>query len=251
MLINAITVHILFVIFIATLFRSAFGFGESLVAVPLLALWIPLNEAVPLSVLMSVTVAGVVVVQDWKKIHFRSAGGLILWTLIGIPLGLLLLLYVDERIVKATLGVIIIAFSIYLLIGKQLKELKTDSHTWLFGCGLLAGILGGAYGLNGPPLVIYGAKQRWSAQHFRATLQGYFLIASMVGMVGYWFTGLLVPAVIHYYLVSLPVLLPAIFIGRVINHRLHGESFFKYVYFVLLGIGLFLLINSLIPVVHV
>jgi hypothetical protein len=241
---NSITISILSVIFIATLFRSAFGFGESLVAVPLLALWVPLNVAVPLSVLVSVTIAGVVVIQDWKKIHFRSAGGLILYTLIGIPIGLLLLVSIDERIVKAILGATIIAFSIYLLAGKQLKELKTDSFAWLFGCGLIAGILGGAYGINGPPLVIYGAKRRWSAQHFRATLQGYFLIASMIGVIGYWFTGLLVPSVFHYYLLSLPALLTAVFLGRVINHRLHGESFFKYVYFVLLGIGIFLLIRA-------
>lgn len=246
MIFNALIVHILSVIFIATLFRSAFGFGESLVAVPLLALWVPLNVAVPLSVLVSVTIAGVVVVQDWNKIHLRSAGGLILYTLIGIPLGLLLLIYVDERIVKGVLGIIIIVFSSYLIIGKQLKELKTDSFPWLFSCGLFAGILGGAYGLNGPPLVIYGAKRRWSAQHFRATIQGYFLIASAVGLICYWLSGLLVTAVFHYYLMSLPVLLPAVFIGRVINHRIHGESFFKYVYFILLGIGLFLLARSII-----
>ncbi len=245
MLINAITIHILFIIFIATVFRSAFGFGESLVAVPLLALWLPLNVAVPLSVLVSITIAGVVVLQDWRKIHFHSAGGLILYTLIGIPLGLLLLINIDERMVKAALGAVIIAFSIYLLTGPKLKELKTDKFIWLFGCGLFAGILGGAYGLNGPPLVIYGAKRRWSAQHFRATLQGYFLVASIVGMVGYWLTGLLVATVIHYYLVSLPVLLPAVFIGRAINHRMHGENFFKYVYVVLLGIGMFLLIKAI------
>jgi uncharacterized membrane protein YfcA len=246
MVFNALIVHILSVIFIATLFRSAFGFGESLVAVPLLALWLPLNVAVPLSVLVSVTIAGVVVVQDWKKIHLRSAGGLILYTLIGIPLGLLLLIYIDERIVKGVLGAIIITFSVYLIAGKQLKELKTDSRSWLFGCGLLAGILGGAYGLNGPPLVIYGAKRRWSAQHFRATIQGYFLIASMVGLIGYWFSGLLVASVFHYYLLSLPVLVPAVFIGRVINHNLHGDKFFKYVYIVLLGIGVFLLTKAII-----
>ena len=241
----SITIHILLVIFIATLFRSAFGFGESLVAVPLLALWLPLNIAVPLSVLVSVSIAGVVVVQDWKKIHFKSAGGLIVFTLIGIPIGLLLLTHTDERSVKIALGLIIVAFSIYLLIGKQLSELKTDSMAWLFGCGLFAGILGGAYGLNGPPLVIYGAKRRWSAQHFRATIQGYFLIASMVGMIGYWFAGLLVPIVFRYFLLSIPAMLPAVFIGRAINHRLSGVSFFKYVYAALLAIGLFLLVKSI------
>ncbi|MES2063850.1 MAG: sulfite exporter TauE/SafE family protein [Bacteroidota bacterium] len=239
-----VIINILVVIFIATAFRSAFGFGESLVAVPLLALWIPLNVAVPLSVLVSITIAAVVVTQDWNKIHLRSAGGLILYTLIGIPLGLIALVHLNEQIVKAVLGVIIIIFSLYLLIGKQLKELKTDNFIWLFACGLLAGVFGGAYGINGPPLVIYGAKRRWSAQHFRATLQGYFLVASIVGIIGYWFEGLLVPAVIHYYLWSLPVLLPAVFLGRMINHRLQGDSFFKYIYFVLLGIGVFLFIKS-------
>jgi len=246
MFLNTITINILSVIFIATIFRSAFGFGESLIAVPLLALWLPLNVAVPLSVLVSVTIAGVVVVQDWRKIHFRSAGGLIFYTLIGIPLGIWLMQSADERIVKVILGLIIIIFSIYLLIGKRLSELKTNSFPWLFGCGFLAGILGGAYGLNGPPLVIYGAKKRWSAQHFRATLQGYFLIASMIGIIGYWLAGLLVPSVIRYYLFSIPVLLPAVLIGRMINHRLHGDKFFRYVYVVLLGIGTFLMVKSLL-----
>ena len=241
MIFNELTISVLTVVFIATIFRSAFGFGESLVAVPLLALWLPLNVAVPLSVLLSITIAGIVVIQDWHQIHMRSAGALIGFTLIGIPLGLLMLIETNERIVKAILGIIISLFSLYLLMGKQLKELKKDNIAWLFGCGLLAGVLGGAYGLNGPPLVIYGAKRRWSAQHFRATLQGYFLIASAVGMIGYWLTGLLVTAVFHYYLLCLPAMVPAVFLGRVINRRLNGEHFFKYVYFVLLGIGLFLL----------
>jgi hypothetical protein len=99
--------------------------------------------------------------------------------------------------------------------------------------------------MNGPPLVIYGAMRRWSAQHFRATLQGYFLPASIAGMVGYWLTGLWVPAVTHYYLLSLPVLLPAIWLGRVVNHRLHGDVFLKYVYVGLAVIGVTLLVETL------
>jgi uncharacterized membrane protein YfcA len=116
MVFNVLTANILTIIFIATVFRSAFGFGESLIAVPLFALWIPLDVAVPLSVLISITIAGIVVIQDWNKIHFKSAGGLIGFTLIGIPIGLLLLVKTDARIVKAVLGVVISLFSVYLLI---------------------------------------------------------------------------------------------------------------------------------------
>jgi hypothetical protein len=242
---DATTLRVVSVVFFATVVRSAFGFGEALVAVPLLALCIPIRVAAPLAVLVSITIAAVVVVQDWRKIHLRSTGWLVVPTLAGIPLGLLLLASSHQRAVRMALGLLILAFSVYSLIGRKPPELKQDSKLWLVGCGLLAGVLGGAYGMNGPPLVIYGAMRRWSAQHFRATLQGYFLPASIVGMCGYWVAGLWVPAVTHYYLVSLPAAVPAIFLGRVLNHRLRGDIFLNYVYLGLAGIGVLLLAQSI------
>jgi uncharacterized membrane protein YfcA len=233
---------VLAVIFTATLIRSSFGFGEALVAVPLLALVIDVKVAVPLAVLVSVTVALVILLQDWHKVHVDSAWRLVLATLFGIPLGLQLLTAVAEPIVKATLAVIIIAFSVYCLVSRTPFLLKTDRLAWAFGFG--AGVLGGAYGMNGPPLVIYGALRRWSAQHFRATLQGYFLPASLIGMVGYWIKGLWVPAVTHYYLLSLPLAVAATLLGRSINRRLNGRRFLVYVHVGLVGVGVTLLCQS-------
>ncbi len=233
------------VVFIATLIRSAFGFGEALIAVPLLAFFIPLEIAAPLAVLVSITIASIVVVQDWRKIHLRSASWLVLSTLPGIPLGLLLLTSTHPRVVKGVLGAIIVAFSVYSLIGRTPLHLRRDSRGWLFACGFCAGVLGGAYGMNGPPLVVYGAMRQWSAQHFRATLQGYFLPASLIGMGGYWLAGLWVHAVTHYFLLSLPVTLLGVFLGRVINHRLQGEAFLKYIYLGLAGIGALLLVQAM------
>jgi uncharacterized membrane protein YfcA len=241
---DATALHVLLVMFVATLFRSAFGFGEALIAVPLLALFIPLKIAAPLAVLVSITIAAVVVAQDWRKIHLRSTGWLVGSTLFGIPVGLLLLTSSHQKAVKIALGIFIVAFSVYSLLGRRPPELKADSKAWLLGCGFAAGVIGGAYGMNGPPLVIYGAMRRWSAQHFRATLQAYFLPASVIGMFGYWLAGLWVPAVTHYYLLCLPVLLPAVWLGRVVNHRLHGDAFLKYVYVGLAGIGVVLLAES-------
>ena len=233
------------VIFVATLIRSVFGFGEALIAVPLLALRLPVNVAAPLAVLVSITVAAVIIAQDWHKIHVGSAGWLVVSTLFGIPLGLMLLTSGNQRLVKGALAVIIMAFAAYALIGRKPPELHSDSRGWLLGCGFLAGVLGGAYGMNGPPLAIYGAMRRWSAQHFRATLQGYFLPASIIGMVGYWLAGLWVPAVTHYYLLSLVLVLPAILLGRLINHRLRGDAFLKYVHVGLVLIGAALLVQAI------
>lgn len=238
------TIQVLAVIFVATIFRSAFGFGEALVAVPLLALVIPVEVAAPVAVLVSITVAGLVVAQDWRQVHVRSAWWLVVFTILGIPLGLLLLTRVAEPVVKALLALLLIAFSTYCLARGSRFTLEDDRFAWFFGFS--AGVLGGAYGMNGPPLVLYGALRRWTPEHFRATLQGYFLPASLVGMCGYWLAGLWVPAVTYYYLLSLPLVLTAIALGRALNRRLSGRSFLRAVHVGLLLIGLMLLAQSIL-----
>jgi len=234
---------IILILFVATLIRSVFGFGEALIAVPLLALVMPVEVAAPLAVLVSITIAFLILLQDWRLVHLRDAGRLVLSTLFGIPLGLLLLRLAPESAVKTILAVIIIAFSTYSLTGRHTRELKDDRFAWLFGFN--AGILGGAYGMNGPPLAIYGALRRWTPAHFRATLQGYFLPASVAGMAGYAFAGLWTPAVNHFYLVSLPGVVIAILLGRTLNRRMHATQFTSYVYIGLTAIGVVLLLQAI------
>jgi hypothetical protein len=166
---------------LATIVRSAFGFGEALIAVPLLALVIPVEVAAPVAVLSSIAVAFVVVLQDWRHVQIRSAGRLVFATLFGIPLGLLLLTMVHESTVKIILGGMILLFSTYSLLRHESIGLRDDRLAWLFG--FAAGVFGGAYGLNGPPLAVYGSLRGWSPAKFRATLQGYFLPASIAGIL--------------------------------------------------------------------
>ena len=240
-----LTVEILAVIFVASIVRSAFGFGEALIAVPLLALFLPIQVATPLAVLISVAIAGIILIQDWRKVHVRSMGWLFVPTLAGIPLGIWLLHSSHQLLVKAALGVIIVLFSGFFLLVKHPPHLEHDSHAWLLGCGFVAGVLGGAYGINGPALVVYGSMRRWSPQHFRATLQGYFLPASALGMLGYGVSGLWTKQVTHYFFIALFAAIPAVFIGRWLNHRMRGDAFLRYVHAGVIAVGIVLLIQAL------
>jgi uncharacterized membrane protein YfcA len=240
-----IIIFLILISFLATLVRSTFGFGESLVAVPLFALLIPLNVAVPLSVLMSVLVALVVVIQDHQHIHIKSAQWLIVFALTGIPIGLAILAYGNAYWVKIFLGLLIAGNSIYTLQKKNSRRLEHDSKWWLFICGFLSGVLGGAYGINGPPLVVYGNMRQWSAAHFRATLQAYFLPVSLIAVAGYGVQGLLNWNVTKYFLFCIPAIIPAIFMGRHLNRKLAGRAFFRYVYWGLICIGIILIVFTL------
>lgn len=231
--------------FIASLVRSTLGFGESLIAVPLFLLFMPVEIAVPLSVMLSIFIALVIVIQDHRKIHFNSAKWLIIYAIPGIPIGIAILIYGNEEMIKIGLGLLIIFYSFYSLFVDKKKTNREENTLLLFACGFISGILGGAYGLNGPPLAIYGNLRRWSAKQFRATLQAYFLPASFLGLIGFLVKGLVTAQVSFYFLVSLITAVPAIFLGRYLNHRLKDGSFFGYVYWGLAVIGVILVASSL------
>jgi hypothetical protein len=232
------------VFFLATLVRSTLGFGEALIAVPLLALWMPVEEAAPAAVLVSITIAFLILLRDWRHVHFGSATRLTLYTCIGIPLGLWFLRAVPEAWGKGILAVVIAGFSLHAIRGKSKDaRLHDDKLAWLFG--IQAGVLGGAYGMNGPPLAIYGALRGWTPSQFRATLQAYFLPASIIGMAGYALAGLWTTNVTRAYVTSLPGVLLAVALGRILHHRLDASRFPRYVYLTLIGIGVVLMGQAL------
>src|SRR5204863_5476504 len=97
---------------------------------------------------------------------------------------------------------------------------------------------GAARRANSGPLRSLSASTLTTPDYFRATLQGYFLPASLLGMCGYWLVGLWTPAVTRYYLWSLPVVLATILLGRALNQRMPVGSFLRYVHVGLLLVGI-------------
>lgn len=239
-----IVLQIIAVMFFATAVRAAFGFGEALIAVPILSLIIPVRIAAPIAVVASIIVSSVIVCRDWRHIQFKSAKRLIVSTLFGIPLGLLLLKFAPESIVKGLLGFIILSYALFFLTTRKARSLANDRFAWFFG--FFAGVFGGAYGMNGPPLAVYGSLRGWDPREFRATLQSYFLPASFLGIVGFGVAHLLTPSMLHLTLWSLPAVVFGLFTGQFIHTRLNHSAFTRFLNFGLALIGLALLIQSLI-----
>jgi uncharacterized membrane protein YfcA len=242
--VDATTIYVIAVLFVATLVRTTFGFGEALIAVPLLALRIPIAVATPLAVAVSIIVAAVAVARDWRHIDLHNASWLIGGSLVGLPFGVLLLKWGSDRLVHLLLGGVIIAVSLYSLRGPIQARLHGRRHGWLIGAGICSGVLGGAYGMNGPPLAIYGALRGWSPAEFRATLQGYFLIASLAGLASYAGVGFWNPPVTRYFVAALPLVLIAIAIARLLSKRLDATRFFRTVFVGLTVIGAVLIVQG-------
>jgi uncharacterized membrane protein YfcA len=231
---------ILAILFLSTLTRSTFGFGDALVAMPLLTLIIGIHKATPLVALISATIALVIVGGNWSDLDLKVAWRLILASLAGIPFGLLLLKAAPEDLVKAILGSLLILFGLYHLTRPALPSLH-QPH-WAYGFGFVAGVLGGANNTNGPPIVIYGALRRWLPTHFRVTMQGYFVPTSGLIILGHGLGGLWSAELLQLYALTLPVVLLAIFLCGKLNRRIPAGRFERLLYVALIVLGLLLLI---------
>jgi uncharacterized protein len=228
------------IIFISTFIRSAVGFGDALIAMPLLAMALGMQTATPLVAFAASTIAITILIKNWRSVDIRSAWRLILLSLIGIPFGLALLRVAPEYMVKAILGVLLILYGLYSLITPNLPVIRNEKLAYIFG--FVAGVLGGAYNTNGPPIVMYGLLRRWPPENFRATLQCYFLFTGLSILIGHGLAGLWTPFVLRLYLYSIPIIMIAIFAGGKINNHISKEFFSRIVYGLLIVIGALFLI---------
>lgn len=228
------------ILFLSTLTRSTFGFGDALLAMPLLTLVVGVRVATPLVGIVSLVVATMIVARRWRGVQIDHAWRLVVASVAGIPLGVLSLATVPERIVVMVLGAFLVLFGLYQAFRPTLPELRR--RAWAFPFGFVSGFLGGAYNTGGPPIVVYGVLKRWEPERFRSTLQGYFLPTSVVVVTSHAAAGLWTPQVLQLFGLALPGVLVAIWLGLRVTARLPTERFEKLLSVVLVIMGMVLLI---------
>jgi uncharacterized membrane protein YfcA len=90
--------------------------------------------------------------------------------------------------------------------------------------------------------VVYGTLTRWPPEEFRATLQPYFLLTSIVSASGQFAVGLWTHEVLLLFVWALPAMLAGLLIGERLTLVISKELFNKIIYgFLILTGALFFL----------
>ena len=115
---------------------------------------------------------------------------------------------------------------------------KLSGRHWGLCAGGLAGLLGGAIGTPGPPVILYAAAQGWSPRITKAMLQAFFLVNYSVIVVNHWWAGLLTREVA--WLACLYVVPSAIGVmaGIHLFDRMHQARFRRLMFALLFVLGL-------------
>lgn len=213
---------------------------------PLIALMISLDETRPIVAILSTFLSIFILIPIRKDIHLKSVAWLIVGTALGVPTGVYILKQISlqpdsfkqlaESIFGLVLGFMIISFSVYQLKKPKLLELK--SNFFAIPVGFIAGMLGGLFNTNGPPVVVYGVLKRWDPNQFRASLQGFFFISNFYIVANHYYQGFWTERVLTYAGYSLPSLLLAVLLGYYLSKKIPAEKFSFLIYYFLIFISL-------------
>ncbi len=204
-------VFLMIVIAISAFVQGVTSFGFSLIALPLLALWMPMREIVPLLVICSLVLNVMMLYSLYRHVAIRLIGMLLVGGVVGIPVGILLLNIVSGYTLKLAAGFVIVAVSLVLLSGKKFI-LKSPKRYYL-PLGFVAGIMQGSLSLSGPPLVLFLSNQGVEKQTFRANLTAFFTAMNLLSLPGFLMSGVLNGPLLSMSLWALPGMIIGILLG--------------------------------------
>ena len=204
------------ILFFAYFVRGISGFGSGLIAVPLLALTLPLQFVVPFMLLMDFTASAVLGHSNRKQVSWDEIKPLIPGSLIGVILGATLLLNLAREPLLITLGLFVIAFAVRSLL--YLHGDRPISKAWAWPASLSGGTVSALFGTGGPPYVIYLNHRIRDKGVFRATTSVLFLMEGGLRGVVFAITGLLLQApLIAAYIAALPVMAAGLWLGSKVH----------------------------------
>ena len=234
-LLDTTSLFILLAVFLGCFTQSLTGFGVALVMMAVLPSLVGLHTATPLVALTAIVLEVLMLIRYRSALRFKSILGLLVSSLIAIPVGVFYFRRLDEGIALFILGFVITAYALYALIGFRLPALSHPA--WAWGFGFTGGLLGGAYNTSGPPVVVYGNCRRWSPQEFKSNLSGYFLANSIMVVSTHWLGGSFTPQVTSHFLLALPALFLGFLLGQGMDRWLDPELFRRIVLFFLVVLG--------------
>ena len=208
---------VLLIVTFAAFVRATVGFGDALIAMSLLALVVGLETATPLVGLTGVSTAVIMLLLSWQKVDMRSILPFLGASAVGIPLGAFLLTRFSGDVLIIGLGVVLVSFGLFKLTQPALPALRHPLLTLTLG--VLSGLFGGAYNVSGPVAVLYGGLRRWPPEVFRASLQGYFIVTSLLIATSHGVAGLWSAHVWQLYAFAVPLTAVAIFAGHKLAER--------------------------------
>lgn len=192
------------------------GFGSTVVAVPILAHFLPVSYLVPMMVLLDLASAIFVGTAGREHLAKDELKRLLPWMFVGFVIGVTVLVGVPDQFLRAALGIFALTVGIHGILNPTLH--RTISKLWSIPAGLVGGSIATIFGAGGPIYATYLSGRLKDKSQIRATISTLISISAFSRAVIYAIGGLLLHLSL---LLGAIALAPFALIGVKLGTRIH------------------------------
>lgn len=231
-------------VLLASVVRALTGWAFSIIAVPMLSLVFPPNQAVVLNILLALAATLKNVPAMRGQISRRVFLPLLFSGLVGTPVGYWLHTVIGDAGLRLVMGLLVLALSAAMLLIPPRPQTLTLPALAL--AGLASGVLGGAVGIAGPPVVVLFMLTATNMGQARATLALGLLTVCLMATCAYLFGGHITSPVLLLFALALPVVLLGDTLGNRLFTRYGGQAARRVSVVLTCGLGILSITRALL-----
>ncbi len=228
----------------ASFVQRTTGFGFGIFIMTLLPFLMPsYGEATALSGLLALTTSAFIAFRMRKHITWKRLLPILITFIIISSGAIFLLARIHDDTLRKILGIVLIVTALYFAFFSKRISLPT-TLPYQIGAGTISGIMGGFFGMQGPPAVLYFISSEPSKECYMAMAQTYFLIGNSMMTVVRASNGFVTAAVGRCYVFCLAAVMAGTLLGSWAFRHIPARIF-PYVVYSYIGIsGLVIFLTS-------
>jgi uncharacterized membrane protein YfcA len=238
----AIIAFVIAVLLVAAAAQTVAGFGMALIAVPFLVTVLDVKDAVVIVAIASMLNTALVARAIWRHIPRPTVGWMLTGSFVGMPFGLLFLLFAPEDVLRLAVGVAALVMTMAIVGGLRFGG---SARTGELAAGAISGALNTSTGMNGPPIVLYLQGRRLPTSEFRGALAAFFFLSGAATLLVFALTGVVTGDALALGAACLPAVLTGNWLGHQLLGRLTEATFRRVVVALLIATALTAIATSL------
>lgn len=220
----------------ASFVQRTTGFGFGIFIMTMLPFFLPsYGEATALSGLLAMTTSLPIVWRLRRFICWQRLWMILFTFVVVSAVAIFWLTSIEDRLLHIILGCTLVLTSIYFVVFSQRIKLPATRSVQI-GAGGLSGLMGGFFGMQGPPAVLYFISSEPSKEHYMAMAQTYFLIGNAMMTLVRLYNGFVTPAVLDGYLYGIGGVALGTMLGAYVFSRI-PTRLFRYIVYAYIGIS--------------
>jgi uncharacterized membrane protein YfcA len=211
--------------------RGFSGFGSALIYVPLMSAAYGPRIAAATFLLVDFATGAAFALRVMRDCNWREVLPLAAAAALAAPLGTLILLFTDPTLLRWMISLLVAVMVIVLASGWRYHG--TPMLPVTLAVGFLAGLLGGAVQISGPPVIVYWLGGSSEVRVIRANFVVYFALTAIVLVIAYLTHGILTAEVLALALILGPLHILSIAAGARVFHRASGQAYRRVAYVIM------------------